>query len=61
MTENKQSIEKKRSEVERFVRKYINNEKNLDLFISHLSPYDLTQILKKCLKKGMTFTWESEK
>jgi len=52
--------EKKLKEIEWFVRKYIQNDENFPFFIRKLSPNDLSQILKACLKKGMVFTWDDD-
>lgn len=53
-----QTTEKKRKEVTWFIRKYIDNEGNLDHFIGGLSPFNLTTVLKQCLYRGMEFDWE---
>lgn len=48
--------EKYEKEAVWFVRKYIQTDK-IEFFIKHLSPYDLTKIIKLCLKEGMEFNW----
>ena len=46
-------------EVEWFVRKYIQNEKGLELFCGKTCPDDVRLIMKNFLnKKGFIFSWE---
>ena len=52
--------EKKRKEIAWFMRKYIQNDENFPFFVRQLSPADLTEILKACLKMGMVFTWDDD-
>ena len=47
----------KDKEIRHFVRKYIWDEKNLDMFVKKLSPSDCYGIVKRMFDKGMTFTW----
>jgi hypothetical protein len=51
-------IDKREEEVRWFVRKYIRSNKNFDIFMRHLSPDDVTEILKKALEEGMVLAWE---
>ncbi|MDG6934547.1 MAG: hypothetical protein JRN68_07585 [Nitrososphaerota archaeon] len=54
-----QSLEKREKEVLWFSRKYLGlNEENWGLFLKHITPEDVSKILKWAMKEGMALTWE---
>lgn len=58
---SKKQLEKREKEVLWFTRKYLGlNEQNFALLVKHLSPEDVSRMLKVGLKNGMTLTWEQE-
>ena len=50
----------KDKEINWFVNKYINNDKNLDLFLDKLSPFGLSKIFYGMIQRGLAFTWGDE-
>jgi len=57
MARKKQSVEKRKAEVEWFHKKYLYDDENFELFIVSLCPYDLTRIVASCIRKGFEFNW----